>query len=114
MKTQRTLTPEALELIAARFKVLGESARLTLLHALMEGECTVSDLVDRTDFAQANVSKHLQILHQHGFVHRRKEGLYVIYELADPAVFQLCDIMCGSIEADAIRRHDAVAPEAGE
>ena len=97
------LTPELLELIAERFKALAEPARLRILNALREGEKTVSELMEATGFGQANVSKHLQMLHSLGFVERRKEGLYVYYRLADESVFQLCDIVCGRLatEADA-------------
>ena len=97
------LTPELLELIAERFKALGEPTRLNILNALREREMTVSELMEETGFGQANVSKHLRILHSLGFVERRKEGLYVCYRLADESVFQLCDIVCGrlAVEADA-------------
>ena len=55
------LTPEVLNLIAHRFKVLAESARLEILNTLREREMTVGELVEKTEFGQANVSKHLQI-----------------------------------------------------
>ena len=42
--------------------------------------------------------KHLQILLAAGFVSRRKEGTTVYYQLADPSVFQLCDLVCGRAE----------------
>ena len=93
------MSPELRELVAARFRALGEPARLQILHALRRGELSVNDLVDETELGQANVSKHLQILHSLGFVARRKEGLFVYYRLADKSVFQLCDIMCGRIES---------------
>ena len=32
---------------------------------------------------------------------RRRDGLYVIYQLADHSVFQLCDIMCGQLKRRA-------------
>jgi DNA-binding transcriptional ArsR family regulator len=97
------LTPELLELIAGRFKALAEPARLRILNALREGEKTVSELMEATGFGQANVSKHLHMLHSMGFVERRKEGLHVHYRLADESVFQLCDIVCGRLayQADA-------------
>lgn len=98
------LTPAVLALIAERFKVLAEPARLQLLTALRAGEKTVGELVDETDLTQANVSKHLQLLHTHGFVGRRKDGLHVYYRIADQSVFKLCDIMCGRLEADAAAR----------
>jgi len=105
----RSLGPDALQMIAERFKALAEPARLTIVHALMEQEASVSEIVDRTGFGQANVSKHLQILHRHGFVTRRKEGLFVHYAVADPSVFQLCDIMCGQLEAEARERSEALS-----
>jgi len=94
----KTMTPETLEVVAQRFKALAEPARLQLLQLLRSKEMTVGDLVDATGLGQANVSKHLQILHSLGFVARRKEGLFVYYALADKDVFRLCDIMCGRIE----------------
>ena len=98
------LTPEVMELVAERFKALAEPARLTILSALRGGERTVSELLEATGLGQANVSKHLQLLHSLGFVARRKEGLYVHYRLSDEGVFQLCDIMCGRLEAEAAAR----------
>ncbi len=100
------LTSELLSLIAERFKALAEPARLNILNALREDEKTVSQLMEETSLGQANVSKHLQLLHGLGFVDRRKEGLYVYYRLADPAVFQLCDIMCGRLVEEARERNE--------
>lgn len=100
------LTSELLSLIAERFKALAEPARLNILNALREGEKTVSQLMEETSLGQANVSKHLQLLHGLGFVDRRKEGLFVHYRLADPAVFQLCDIMCGRLVEEARERNE--------
>lgn len=92
------LTLDVLELVADRFKALGESTRLQLLTCMREGEKSVNELVEETGLGQANVSKHLQILHSLGFVSRRKQGLFVYYSLADESVFTLCDIMCGQLE----------------
>ena len=100
----QTMTPDLLSVIAERFKALAEPARLQILHALRGGEMTVSDLVEETELGQANVSKHLQLLYGLKFVNRRKDGLYVYYALADKSVFQLCDIMCGCLEAEVKAR----------
>ena len=107
--SQHPLTPELLELVAERFKALGEPARLGILNALRDREMTVSELMDATGLGQANTSKHLQLLHSLGFVERRKEGLFVHYSLADPDVFQLCDIMCGRLAREADLRSQLVA-----
>lgn len=93
------LTPQTVDLVADRFRTLGEPTRLRLLDQLRRGqERSVNELVDAIDAGQANVSKHLQILLAAGFVARRKEGTTVYYRLADPTVFQLCDLVCGRAE----------------
>lgn len=92
---RKRLAPDTLLMVALRFKLLAEPARLQVLDALRGGALNVSELIDETGLNQANLSKHLQLLHAHGFVTRRRDGLFVIYELADASVFELCDIMCG-------------------
>ena len=104
-----TLTPEVLTLVAERFKVLGEPARLQILNYLRAGEMSVSELVDKTGFGQANVSKHLQLLHSARFVNRRKDGLFVYYAIADKETFRLCDMMCGRLENETRLRHKVLA-----
>lgn len=91
------LTDELLTHVAARFKALGEPARLRILDALRAGAAPVGELGERTGLNQANLSKHLQLLHALQFVARRKEGLFVYYSLASKDVFLLCDIMCRQI-----------------
>jgi len=98
--SNKPLAPDTLRMVAQRFKVLAEPARLEVLNALREAPLNVSELIGATGLNQANLSKHLQLLHASGFVNRRRNGLFVIYELADASVFQLCDIMCGQV-----RRH---------
>ena len=89
---KKDLTPEALELIAARFRVLSEPMRLRILHAIGEGEMTVTELVEGLEAGQANVSKHLGVLLDAGVVARRKEGLNAYYSIADETIFQLCEL----------------------
>lgn len=101
---QIEMTPEVLELVAARFKALAEPTRLRILSALREGESTVTELVDATGLGQANVSRHLRLLHDVRFVQRRREGLYTVYSLADQDVFTLCDLICGRLEREVERR----------
>jgi DNA-binding transcriptional ArsR family regulator len=98
------LTPAVIRLVAERFRALGEPARLQILQALRDGEQRVSELVEETGLAQANASKHLQVLHGLGFIERRKTGQFVYYRLADEGVFRLCDIMCGRLDAEAVER----------
>ncbi|HEU4993331.1 MAG TPA: metalloregulator ArsR/SmtB family transcription factor [Gemmatimonadaceae bacterium] len=95
------LDAQLLTIIAARFKVLAEPARLLILDTLRDAEMTVTELVDATALGQANLSKHLQVLHANGFVKRRKDGQFTRYAVAGRDVFRLCDIMCGRLDAEA-------------
>ena len=104
-----SLTPPLLALVAERFRALAEPARLQILNCLRAGERTVTELVTETALGQANVSKHLQLLHSLGFVTRRKEGLFVYYLLADKSVFQLCDLVCGRLEKEMKARGKLLA-----
>lgn len=104
----RDFTDTTLEAVAGRFKVLAEPNRLRILNALRQGERTVNDLVEELDLGQANVSRHLSLLRRHGMVARRKEGIRRPYRIADPAVFELCNLMCGRIEADLEERRRAM------
>ena len=104
----RQFTDEAIELIAARFKVLAEPMRLRILNALRAGEKSVTELVAALGTGQANVSKHLGLLHRHRMVARRKEGLNVYYRIADPAILELCELMCSSLESELEEKRAAL------
>jgi DNA-binding transcriptional ArsR family regulator len=93
------LSAEALEMLAERFKIFSEPMRLRLLYALMDGEKTVSELVEETGGLQANVSKHLGMLLDAGVVGRRKQGLNAYYAITDPTIYELCDLVCNSLES---------------
>jgi DNA-binding transcriptional ArsR family regulator len=108
MHHAETPSPALLGLVAGRFRALAEPARLGILHTLRGGACTVSELVSRTGMAQANVSKHLQVLRSAGFVARRREGLFSWYALADERALALCELMCDRLADDAEREQAVV------
>jgi DNA-binding transcriptional ArsR family regulator len=97
MEIPHPLPEPLIELIAQRFRVIGEPMRIKLLDALRNGDATVNELVDRLGASQQNVSKHLGILHQAGIVSRSKQGTFVRYGIADPTVFDLCEQVCGGL-----------------
>jgi DNA-binding transcriptional ArsR family regulator len=92
---------EFLDLMAEKFRMLSDATRLAILRALMGGERNVTQVVDETGRNQANISKHLKMLSEAGWVARRKEGLQVFYRLDDPLVESLCKLVCETIVEDA-------------
>jgi DNA-binding transcriptional ArsR family regulator len=101
------------ELVAQRFRVLGEPMRIKLLDRLREGEATVSELQEAVGASQQNVSKHLVILLSAGMVSRTKDGNYARYSIADPAVFKLCDQVCGDVRRQLTALEEMLEPVAG-
>jgi DNA-binding transcriptional ArsR family regulator len=49
----------------------------------------------------------LNLLADAGLVGRRKEGLNVYYFIADPMVFELCKLVCGSLQKQLAKRAKA-------
>lgn len=113
-KKKLELSPAAIALVAARFRVLGEPFRLRLLQALESGEKTIGQLASELEASQPSVSKHVRLLHDAGLVARRQEGNTVFCSIADQSVFQLCDVVCSSLrERVAQQSRSLLPPPAG-
>jgi DNA-binding transcriptional ArsR family regulator len=91
---------------AERFRLLSDATRLRLLNELdLAGELSVGELAGRAGVGLSGTSKHLHQLERGGVVGRRRAGTMVFYRVADPAISQLCDVVCASLR----RRHAALA-----
>jgi DNA-binding transcriptional ArsR family regulator len=102
--------PDSLvELIAQRFRVLGEPARIKLLDALRSGPASVGELATRVGLSQQNASKHLGVLHTAGLLQRTRTGSTARYAIVDPTVFALCELVCDALR-DRYTTLQAVLP----
>jgi DNA-binding transcriptional ArsR family regulator len=90
------LNKKIVDFVARRFQVLGEPCRLRILDALHGGPMTVAQIVNHVDGSQPNISKHLQILFDAGLVSRERSRNNMLYGVADPVVFRLCELVCRS------------------
>lgn len=96
-----SIPDDVLDLMAEKFRLLGDSTRLSIVRALMTGgEQNVGDIVRATGRTQTNVSKHLKQMTGAGLLGRRKEGLQVFYRITDAVVEKLCQLVCDSIVED--------------
>jgi len=93
----KNLSRAALEIVAARFRALSDASRLQILQLLFEQERSVQELCELSGMSQANVSKHLSVLAEQGIVEKRRQGLFVFYSIADPTIYELCEIVCGAV-----------------
>ena len=105
--------PEALvELIAGRFRVIGEPMRIRLLDALRDGPLTINELTEALGASQQNVSKHVGVLAQAGIVAREKDGNRVRCSIADDSIFDLCERVCGGLRQQVAGLDRLLAGEA--
>jgi ArsR family transcriptional regulator len=104
------MSEEALALVAQRFRALGEPSRLKLVRVLMDGEKAAGPLGEEAGLGQANASRHLQVLVDAGILGRRKDGLQVFYGLADPALPELCKVVCEMVRRGHERVSEALMP----
>ena len=93
----KALDDRALGHVAEYFRALSEPLRLKILNALRDKARNVGELTVLLDCSQANVSKHLATLTRLGFVERTMQGTNAFYKIADPRVYQLCDLVCGQM-----------------
>ena len=87
-------TPEYLAPVADYFKMLSEISRLQILSCLREGAMNVSEIGEATGLGQANLSKHLKMLTEAEILSRQPKGVAVYYEIQDPMIFELCELVC--------------------
>ena len=71
---------------ALRFRALGDETRLRILEHLVAGERSVSDLIVLVDVGQSLMSHHLRILREAGLVVDRRDGRWIHYAIAEPAL----------------------------
>ncbi|MDJ0697005.1 metalloregulator ArsR/SmtB family transcription factor [Mastigocoleus sp. MO_188.B34] len=93
----KKLSPTAIALMADFFKVLSEPSRLQIICTLRFGSKNVSQIISDTSLGQANVSKHLKVLTQASIVNRTQQGINVFYQISNPFIFELCELVCDSI-----------------
>ena len=111
----KNLPPEALQQVASYFQTLAEPTRLRILNLLRQGERNVGELAQLCGYTAANISRHLSLMTQQGFVARESRGTSVYYKIADDLVYALCDLVCDSIarqyERDAKSQQALLARE---
>jgi DNA-binding transcriptional ArsR family regulator len=97
------------ELIAQRFRVIGEPMRIRLIDALRDGPMTINELAATLGASQQNVSKHVGVLAQAGIVAREKDGNRVSCSIADASIFELCELVCGGLRKQVAELDELLA-----
>jgi DNA-binding transcriptional ArsR family regulator len=75
--------------LADLFSTLSDTSRVRIVSVLMEGPCSVGELVRELEMSESAVSHQLRWLRQTRLVRGRRQGRQIIYSLEDNHVEQL-------------------------
>lgn len=90
---------------AARLlRALSNEKRLMILCQLGDGERAVGELLPPSGLSQSALSQHLAVLREEGLVTGRRDGVSILYRIADPAALRviavLADIYCPPVQGN--------------
>lgn len=74
---------EVLDGLADFYKIFGDSTRLKILSALLQGEMCVGTITEVLEMSQSSVSHQLRTLKRARLIKSRKEGKWVFYSISD-------------------------------
>ena len=91
----QTLKQEVSQLEANLCSAFADPTRILILYALNEHPRNVTELTNELGTTQSTTSRHLKILRSHGLVRTTRQGVNIIYELADSRLIEALDILRG-------------------
>ncbi|MDD6285638.1 helix-turn-helix transcriptional regulator [Candidatus Methanosphaera massiliense] len=80
---------EEFEDYSDKLKALSDPTRLKILYLLgtdLKCTCSIQEVLDKP---QSNISHHLKILKNAGFIESEKDGVWVYHKLKDPKLIEL-------------------------
>jgi len=84
---------DELQMKAAKvLKVLGDQNRVKIIELLRNGELCQCEIIPLIGQSQPTVSRHLNLLEEHGILESRKDGVKVLYQIRDPRILELIEI----------------------
>ncbi|HEX9030300.1 MAG TPA: metalloregulator ArsR/SmtB family transcription factor [Streptosporangiaceae bacterium] len=81
------------ELHARVCKALADPKRLLIINELRDGPRAVGEIAESLGISQPNVSRHLGVLRDRGFVIAERAGINVQYSLASPKILRAMDML---------------------
>jgi len=94
MKNKNSLENKIFELHARVCKTLSHPKRLKIIDLLRdEKEISVSEIAEELSITKANVSQHLAVMRHQNIVKTRREGIVILYSLANPQILTAYDAL---------------------
>jgi DNA-binding transcriptional ArsR family regulator len=92
------------EIQAELCHTMSNAIRLEIVHFLREGPRRVTEIAQATGHPQSVISRHLGVLRHGGIVTAERHGQDVIYQIANPKIVNICDLMREVLAEEASRR----------
>ena len=84
---------ELYKLHAEVCKVFSNPIRLEILNLLRDKKMSVTELINKTELSQANISQHLSIMKSKGIVASERNGKNIFYKLTNVKIIKAFDII---------------------
>jgi len=81
------------EIQAELCRAMGNPLRMEIVHLLRSGPLNVNDIASGVEQHQATVSRNLTVLRNAGIVVTERDGNNVVYQIANPKLVDVCDLM---------------------
>ncbi len=88
------ISKEVFEMQSRFCQAMSHAARLEIVHILRDDPQHVGGLARAMGLSQATLSRHLAVLRNIGLVTVQRQGQENIYQLANPKIGIICDLMC--------------------
>ncbi len=92
------------EVQAELCRCMSSPVRIMILHTLRPGPMRVTEIASASGHTQATISRHLAVLRSQGIVSFHREGQEIIYQIANPKIVNICDLMREILEEEAAHR----------
>ena len=89
-------------------RCMSSTTRIEIVHVLRDGPQRVGDIARITGHPQATISRHLGVLRNGGILIAQRRAQDVVYQIANPKIVHICDLMREVLAEDAARRSQLV------
>jgi len=89
-------------------RTMSHPLRLRIVHLLRDGPMRVQDIATSTSCAQSTVSRHLSVLRHGGILKTERHGQEILYQIANPKIVTICDLMRDVLMEEASRQSDLI------
>ena len=92
------------EIQADLCRCMSSATRIEIVHVLRDGPQRVSEITRISGHPQATISRHLGVLRNGGVVIAHRHAQDVVYQIANPKIVNICDLMREVLMEEASRR----------